>query len=119
MTLITLVLGRSALQREQAIANLVDPACPTVVLLEGFPDGNAVLEESGNSPMLKIIRVAAGCMCCTGNLVLKVTLNRILRERPGQVFLSIADASHLEKLHHFLASPPYDELLLLTENCRT
>ncbi|MDQ9169247.1 GTPase [Oxalobacteraceae bacterium R-40] len=119
MTPVTLVLGSSGIQREKTIANLVDPACPTVVLLEGFPDGKAVLENAGNSSTLKIIRVAAGCMCCTGNLVLKVTLNRILRDPPKQIFLSVADASHIEKLHHFLTSPPYDKLLFLTKDCRT
>ena len=119
MTLLTLVTGPSGLAREQAIADRLEPHTSTAVILEGFPDGNPLLENRENNPTFKLIRVAAGCMCCTGNLVLRVTLNRILRDAPAQIFLSVADASHLESLRLFLSTPPYDGLLTLTENCCT
>jgi hypothetical protein len=115
---VTLVTGASAAQREQAIAARLQPACATAVILEGFPDGASPLENLEHAYRLKIFRIAAGCLCCTGNLVMRVTLNRILRDPPQQLFLSIADASHIDALRNFLTTAPYDELLLLTEDCR-
>ncbi|MGV3741546.1 MAG: GTPase [Burkholderiaceae bacterium] len=117
MSLITLVSGPTIAQREQAIADRLDPSISTVAILEGFPSGTSVLEEKSAQAGLKIVRIAAGCMCCTGNLVMRITLSRILRDSPGKIFLSITDASHLPALRAFLAAPPYDQLLQLTEDC--
>ncbi len=119
MTLVTLVTGPSGAAREQAIANRLHPDTSTAVILEGFPTGNSVLENLAGTPKLTIVRIAAGCMCCTGNLVLRVTLNRVLRDFPDQIFLSIADASHADALRRFLTEAPYDRLLILTEDCST
>lgn len=116
-TLVTLVTGASAAQREQAIAARLVPAFQTAVILEGFPDGTSPLQNLEHSSHLKIFRIAAGCLCCTGNLVMRVTLNRILRDPPQRLFLSIADATHLEALRNFLTAAPYDGLLVLTEDC--
>jgi hypothetical protein len=113
----TLVTGASAAQREQAIAARLEPHCQTAVILEGFPDGTSPLQNLEHSSHVKIFRIAAGCLCCTGNLVMRVTLNRILRDPPQRFFLSIADASHIEALRNFLTAAPYDELLVLTEDC--
>ena len=118
MSLVTLVSGPTSAQREQAIADRLDPAISTVAILEGFPSGTSVLEEKSSQASLKIVRIAAGCMCCTGNLVMRITLNRVLRDSTEKIFLSIADASHLPALRAFLAAPPYDQLLVLTEDCR-
>jgi len=52
-------------------------------------------------------------MCCTGNLTLRVHLNRILRHPPQAIFLGIASDEHLAQLQAFLSSPPYDALLQL------
>jgi hypothetical protein len=119
MTSVTLVVGPVGQVREQAIADRLDPAVSSAVILEGFPDGNSILQNRPNHPDLKILRIASGCMCCTGNLVLRVTLNRILRPPPKQLFLSLADASHLDTLRRFLTEAPYDHLLSLTEDCCT
>jgi hypothetical protein len=116
---VTLVTGASAAQREQAIAARLAPLCPTIVILEGFPSGSSPLENLESFSHLKIIRIAAGCLCCTGNLVMRVTLNRILRDPPQQLYLSIADATHLGALRNFLTTAPYDQLLILNEDCRT
>ena len=119
MSVVTLVSGPTSAQREQAIADRIDPSVSTVAILEGFPSGASVLEDKQAQAKLKILRIAAGCMCCTGNLVMRITLNRVLRDSPGQIFLSITDASHLSALRAFLSTPPYDQLLVLTEDCRT
>jgi len=52
-------------------------------------------------------------MCCTGNLVLRVTLNRLLRQGPERLFLGVANGEHLDQLRSWLQAPPYDQLLAL------
>ncbi|KQQ92070.1 hypothetical protein ASF77_08720 [Massilia sp. Leaf139] len=112
----TLVLGPSAALREAAISyTLQDPATPrddgAAVILEGLSDGNPLLE---NSDKLLISRIAPGCLCCAGNLVMRVTLNRLLRQRPARLFIGVADTAHLDQLRSWLSSTPYDQLLALT-----
>lgn len=68
--------------------------------------------ESG--PGLQVLRIAPGCLCCDGNLVLRVTLNRLLRQRPGRLFIGVASSEHLDQLRSWLAAPPYDQLLALS-----
>jgi hypothetical protein len=125
--LVTLVTGASAAQRERAIAAALSPEAPdtihdaafvsetgnvaSAVILEGLPDGHTVLTPS---PTLLISRIAPGCLCCTGNLVLRVTLNRILRGRPARLFIGLASIDHLDQLRSWLQHPPYDQLLELT-----
>lgn len=111
-----LVTGPSARARETAIAQaLQDPSTPrselSAVILEGLSDGNPVLEISEK---LLISRIAPGCLCCAGNLVMRVTLNRLLRQRPARLFIGVADTAHLDQLRSWLSSAPYDQLLALT-----
>ncbi|UOD33053.1 GTPase [Massilia violaceinigra] len=123
-TALTLVTGGSAAQREAAIAarlaQVAAVAGPThgvsAVLLEGLPSGQTVLSPSDSLP---VHRIAPGCLCCTGNLVLRVTLNRILRLRPDRLFIGLAATDHLDQLRSWLQDPPYDQLLELTADLRT
>jgi len=108
-----LVTGPSAAAREAAIGKALQyPATPrsdgAAVILEGLPDGNVMLEASDH---LLISRIAPGCLCCAGNLVMRVTLNRLLRQRPARLFIGIADTTHLDQLRSWLSSAPYDQLL--------
>ncbi len=123
-----LVTGASAAAREQAIAALLavppaavsDPGAPgagvdtsrdfSAVILEGLGVAATPLETG---PGLQVVRIAPGCLCCDGNLVLRVTLNRLLRQRPGRLFLGLASSEHLDQLRSWLAAPPYDQLLAL------
>jgi len=110
-----LVTGASAAVREAAIATaLDDPATPrsdgAAVILEGLPGGSSPLEHSDK---LLISRIAPGCLCCAGNLVMRVTLNRLLRQRPARLFIGVAATTHLDQLRSWLSSPPYDQLLVL------
>ena len=110
----SLVTGATAAARERLIAaHLVasPPAAACAVLLEGLPDGHPTLVPS---PALLIERIAPGCLCCTGNLVLRVTLNRLLRRRPDRLFIGLATTEHLDQLRSWLRHPPYDQLLELT-----
>ncbi|HEV7856541.1 MAG TPA: GTPase [Herminiimonas sp.] len=116
VTLATLVTGARAGLRETAIAERIDPALHTAVILEGLPDGSDPLQQASVQPHLKIVRIAPGCMHCIGNLVMRVTLNRMLRDKPQRLFVSVASGEHIEQLRQFLLASPYDALLSLTEN---
>jgi hypothetical protein len=117
----TLVTGATAREREEEIAtklhqngatgDLPQNAAFFAIILEGLPDGQPTLAAS---PSVLIERIAPGCLCCTGNLVLRVTLNRLLRRAPSRLFIGVANAGHLDQLRSWLGSAPYDQLLELT-----
>jgi len=113
----TLVTGPGARAREQAILTVlqadanVNAAAPAIIL-EGLPSGVSPLDTLTPPPRLE--RIAPGCLCCTGNLVLRVTLNRMLRQRPERLFIGLARGEHLDQLRSWLQSGPYDQLLTLT-----
>jgi hypothetical protein len=118
---VTLVTGPGSRAREAAIAALIAdlPHPPTAqngayaVILEGLADPGSSLVPSAS---LLISRIASGCLCCTGNLVLRVTLNRLLRQSPEHLFIGVADSGHLDQLRSWLQSEPYDQLLELTQD---
>jgi hypothetical protein len=114
----TLVTGASAPAREQAIADVLSKlhqrGANSSVILEGLAPGSSPLDALGSH--VHLARIAPGCLCCTGNLVLRVTLNRMLRarQRPERIFIGIARSEHLDQLRSWLQSEPYDQLLTLT-----
>ncbi len=136
LVLTTLVTGPSAQARENAIAQLLQeerteatrataagsavcasdalpvPGAPTAaILLEGLPAPYPILPTD---PDIQSVRIAPGCVCCSGNLVMQVTLNRLLRTRPRRLFIALASTAHLEGIQGFLTHSPYDALLHLT-----
>jgi G3E family GTPase len=117
MTPLTLVTGAQGARREAAIAAALVPGLSTAVILEGLPDGKSGL-DAAKSSHLQVARIAPGCLCCTGNLILRVTLNRILRRPPARLFIGLASADHVAQIRRFLSEPPYDALLALTDDLR-
>jgi len=117
LTPLTLVSGGHASLREAAIAQALPPGHSTAVILEGLADGNSILadlaEHTSPPAALQLLRIAPGCLCCSGNLVLRVTLNRLLRHPPAHLFISLADATHIDQLRSWLAASPYDAWLAL------
>lgn len=113
MTLTTLVTGAGAAQREAAIAAALDSALTTALILEGIPSGHSPLDTASG---LRVARIAPGCPCCSGNMTMRVTLNRLLRQRPQRLYISLATSEHLDGIRRFLTNTPYDELLQLTED---
>jgi hypothetical protein len=117
LTPLTLVSGGTASEREAAIAQALPPQQSTAVILEGLASGNSLLadlaEHTSPPAALQLLRIAPGCLCCSGNLVLRVTLNRLLRHPPAHLFISLADATHIEQLRSWLAASPYDAWLAL------
>jgi G3E family GTPase len=111
-----LVTGPTAAARENAIAAVLSPGQPTAIILEGMADGSSRLVYDESDPTAwqpQVHRIAPGCLCCAGNLVLRVTLNRLLRRPPAQLFISLADATHVDRLRAMLVTAPYDALLRL------
>ena len=110
----TLVIGASPAAREAAVRAALVPAEHTAIILEGIPDTQSGLESA--SPTLQIVHIAPGCVCCTGNLTLRVTLNRLLRAKPDRLFIGLATSTHITQIRAFLSAPPYDNLLALTKD---
>ncbi|MES2739574.1 MAG: GTPase [Pseudomonadota bacterium] len=113
-TLVTLVTGGRANAREALIAAALEQAPDSAVILEGLADGAGALARWQAAPGgVRIVRIAPGCLCCAGNMILRVTLNRLLRQPPARLFISLADASHVAQLRLWLAGAPYAALLRL------
>ncbi|SNS16686.1 hypothetical protein SAMN06265795_101327 [Noviherbaspirillum humi] len=102
--------------REQKIADHLPQESDTAILIEGLPYGSSALDGKADREDVYIARIAPGCICCSGNLTMRVTLNRLLRRKPGRLFISLANAEHLASIRAFLTAPPYDQLLDLTED---
>ncbi|MBC3933826.1 GTPase [Undibacterium rugosum] len=113
---LTLVAGGSYAQREQVIATLCEadaassasaaPSACIAVVLEGLPAGDLCLQSSSR---LLLHRIAPGCFCCIGNLTMKVTLNRLLRQPLTHLYLAVASIEHLDNILQTLAQPPYQQ----------
>lgn len=116
MTLTSLVIGARAKDREAVILSNLDPSLQTAIILEGLPDGNSAIDTLASRPNLHIARIAPGCMCCTGNMIMRVHLNRMLRTKPARLYISVANSEHIDQLRLFLSQAPYDSLLSLTDN---
>lgn len=118
MILATLVSGPTIKIRENAIAAALtaqhDSTVTTALILEGITDGCSPLDAGTCPANVYLSRIAAGCPCCSGNLTLRVTLNRILRKSPDQLYISVANCEHLEHLRDFLSQAPYSQYLVLT-----
>jgi G3E family GTPase len=116
---VTLVTGLSARAREAAIAaqlsDMHDEGTQAIIL-EGLASAVSPLDDL--PPEHSLARIAPGCLCCTGNLVLRVTLNRLLRRRPRRIFIGVAGSEHLDQLRSWLLSEPYDQLLRLTSDLK-
>ena len=119
MTPTTLVSGASARLREAAIARAVAllPVNASIAfILEGLADADSALLPLMSHPYRRLARVAPGCPCCSGNLVMRVTLNRMLRPPPDHLFISIANSDHLATVKAFLREQPYDRHLILQDD---
>ena len=93
------------------IAERIDPEVVIALLLEGLPDGADLFDSHAAHEMLHVARISPGCLCCTGNLTMRVTLNRLLRQRPTRLYISLATSTHLAQIRQLLSEAPYDEWL--------
>ncbi|NYE63835.1 hypothetical protein FHW58_005069 [Duganella sp. 1224] len=117
-----LVTGARAGLREAAIAAHLPKEGASAIILEGLSDGNSALSldpTDGPVPydtVPQVLRIAPGCLHCSGNLILRVTLNRVLRRPPARLYISLASAEHLEQLRSWLSEAPYGDLLKLQDD---
>ena len=113
---LTIVSGADYVQREAliwqastAFLDLHGPTSTIGVVLEGLPTGEQLLVPS---VQMTVQRIAPGCFCCIGNLTMRVTLNRLLRQKIQHLYLGVASSDHLQNLRKMLKQAPYDQLLL-------
>lgn len=117
-----LVTGPRAGAREAAIAAHLPSEGASVIILEGLSDGGSALSfDPADGPFRfettpQVLRIAPGCLHCSGNLILRVTLNRVLRRPPARLYISLASAEHLELLRSWLSEAPYGTLLDLQDD---
>nr|WP_202414125.1 GTPase [Duganella flavida] len=117
-----MVTGPRAGAREAAIAAHLSSEGASVIILEGLSDGgSALVFDPAEGPYRfettpQVLRIAPGCLHCSGNLILRVTLNRVLRRPPAQLYISLASAEHLELLRSWLSEAPYGTLLDLQDD---
>ncbi|GAC1407655.1 MAG: hypothetical protein NVSMB6_05680 [Burkholderiaceae bacterium] len=114
MTECTLVSGGTAADREAAIAACVNPRTLTYVLLEGGHGSEHPLANAVNWPNVRVDTIAAGCPCCNAGMVMRVTVDRILRRRPTQMFISLAQFTQVQHLQKYLSATPYAALVYLS-----
>jgi G3E family GTPase len=108
-----LVVGMSAFDREQAISTVLnnaainDGAFPkSAILIEGLSDGKSLLESNDQTI---VARIASGCLCCSNNMIMRIYLNRLIRQKPQHLFLSLSTDTHLDQIRQFLSTPDYAE----------
>lgn len=107
----TLVWGGTAGAREAAIAAASAGQDGVAILIEGMPSGQVRLAGA--------VHIAPGCLCCAGQLVFQVSLNRLLRQGPRRLYLGLSSAdTHIESLRTLLQSPPYAGRLRLSADLR-
>lgn len=108
-----LVVGSTAAQREEKIANTL-AACPdlkSAVLIEGLPDGKSALQSLEKTV---VVRIAPGCICCSNNMIMRVHLNRLIQQKPDQLLISLSNNTHLQAIKTFLVAPDYKKVLELS-----
>jgi hypothetical protein len=107
-----IIAGGSYVQREQQIATAIEQDRDqfVAVILEGLPNGSPLIQSD---KQLMIERIAPGCFCCVGQLVLQVSLNRVIRKKPHKLYIGMHDAQHVVLLYQRLSKLPYQTLLTI------
>jgi hypothetical protein len=64
-----------------------------------------------------IEQIAAGCVCCVGQIALRVTLTRVLRQhRPTQLLLLLASGEHIDRVRRMLLEDQFATVLQFSES---
>ena len=100
-----IVMGASASDRVQLIARLCGERKDWIGFV-GACYGTEALHAN-----LKVL--ATGCPCCTGKLMLQISLAKALRARPAvRAFVEVADPAHAGMLEKALCEAPLDRALI-------
>jgi hypothetical protein len=94
----SVVVGDADVQRSVDAWLAVTPAGRRAVVVEGV---FSVLEVPADVPLT---RLGAGCVCCLGQVLLRVGLTRMVRMvRPDAVLLVLSHGDHLARVRALLA----------------
>lgn len=64
-----------------------------------------------------IEQIATGCVCCVGQIALRVTLTRVLRQhRPAKLLLLLASGEHSDRVRRMLQEDQFATVLRLSES---
>jgi G3E family GTPase len=100
VTRVSVVVADGRQQRQAAVDQWLSahPSGVRAVVAEGAFEPLAVPEN------VLISQLTAGCVCCVGQVPLRVALVRMLRSaRPRNLLLVVSGATHLERLRALLA----------------
>ena len=81
----------------------------------------AVIVEGGPGtlsapPGVELVQLAPGCVCCVGQLPLRVTVARLLRQsRPARLWIEVSAAQHVAELRRQLNGPGFAGAVKLYE----
>jgi hypothetical protein len=85
-------------------------------------DAVAVIAEGAFSALAApdgviVNRIAAGCVCCIGQIALRVTLTRLLRaHRPARLLLLLTSGEHIDRVRKMLGDGQFAALLRLSDS---
>ena len=92
------VVATDGLQRQVDAWLAEHPAGARMIIVEGAFAAFNVPDD------VPVTRLAAGCICCLGQLPLRVTLVRSVRAlRPEYALLLLANGAHLDRVRALLA----------------
>lgn len=81
--------------------------------LKSDPNGRrAILAEAGMQALavpedVALVRLMSGCICCIGQVPMRVALVRLLRQRPAldDLLVLVAGETHLDRVRALLQEP--------------
>lgn len=81
--------------------------------LKSHPSGRrAILAEAGMQALatpadVELMRLMAGCICCIGQVPMRIALVRLLRQRPSldDLLVLVAGETHLDRVRALLQEP--------------
>ncbi|VCU70486.1 hypothetical protein PIGHUM_02558 [Pigmentiphaga humi] len=83
---------------------------PQAVVVEGGP--GTFQAPAG----VELVQLAAGCVCCVGQLPLRVTVARLLRlAKPARLWIEVSTDGHLAELRRQLDGPGFAGAVTLVE----
>jgi hypothetical protein len=109
----TIVCGGDPTTREAAIATRLDPHHGAAVIIEGARAATPQLPLPGTPALSSLINIVPDCPCCGTALILRVTLDRVLRQRAPVLFLSLDASTHASHVATLLQSAPYAAMISL------
>ena len=79
----------------------------------GKAEWAGLVQRAPAAPRQNVRVLSAGCPCCTGRVVLQISLVRILRETgASRAFVELTDAGHAASFERVLTEPPLGQSMV-------